>query len=142
MWPDGQVVFGAFPVAGQRPGVLSPQGVNTLAELLQAGDFMRFHRGVEGFAPAGQALEVIELQHTGDLLCTRLGNDIGQGCAPQHVVLANTWFAARVAQGGEFALVGCSVAPGFDFADFELAQRNALMAEFPQHRQMIAGLTR
>ena len=60
---------------------------------------------------AGQALEVIELQHTGDLLCTRLGNDIGQGCAPQHVVPANTWFAARVAPGGEFALVGCSVAP-------------------------------
>ncbi|HOE43255.1 MAG TPA: cupin domain-containing protein, partial [Rhodoferax sp.] len=73
---------------------------------------------------------------------TRLGNDIGQGCAPQHVVRANTWFAARVAAGGEFALVGCSVAPGFDFADFELAQRIALMAEFPQHRHVIAGLTR
>ena len=127
-------------------GGVVPRNISTgIYFLLEKDDFSAFHRIKSDemwHFYAGQALEVIELQPTGELLCTRLGNDIGQGCAPQHVVPANTWFAARVAPGGEFALVGCSVAPGFDFADFELAQRAALSDQFPQHRQIIAGLTR
>jgi len=57
------------------------------------------------------------------------------------VVPAGRWFASEPNDGG-YALVGCTVAPGFDFTDFELAERDRLTAEFPQHRQLIKRLTR
>lgn len=113
--------------------------------LLEQGDFSAFHRIKSDemwHFYAGQALEVLELTPTGELRCTRLGPDILQGDVPQHVVPADTWFAARVAADGAFALVGCTVAPGFDFADFCLAPGEALLASFPRHSQIIAELTR
>ena len=113
--------------------------------LLEAGNFSAFHRirsdEIWHFY-AGQALEVLELLPSGELCCTRLGPDIADGELPQYVVPANTWFASRVADGGTFSLVGCTVAPGFDFADFRLARREDLLASFPQHRQVITELTR
>lgn len=113
--------------------------------LLEAGNFSAFHRiqsdEIWHFY-AGQALEVLELLPDGQLCCTRLGSDILRGEIPQYVVPANTWFASRVAEGGTFSLVGCTVAPGFDFADFRLARRQELLEIFPQHRQVITELTR
>lgn len=113
--------------------------------LLEQGNFSAFHRIKSDemwHFYAGQALEVLELSSSGELRCTRLGPDVLQGEVPQHVVPADTWFAARVAAAGAFALVGCTVAPGFDFGDFCLAQREALSASFPQHSRLIAELTR
>jgi predicted cupin superfamily sugar epimerase len=113
--------------------------------LLEAGNFSAFHRiksdEIWHFY-AGQALEVLELLPDGELCCTRLGSDILRGEIPQYVVPADTWFASRVADGGTFSLVGCTVAPGFDFADFRLARRQELLEIFPQHRQIITELTR
>ncbi len=64
----------------------------------------------------------------------------------QTVVPAGAAFASHVATPHEdpqgYALVGCDVAPGFDFADFELCAREALTASYPEHAQLIAGLTR
>jgi len=113
--------------------------------LLEQGNFSAFHqiRSDEMWHfYAGQALEVLEITPAGELRCTRLGPAVLQGEVFQHVVSAHTWFASRVAVGGDFALVGCTVAPGFDFADFCLADRAALSAAFPQHRQTIHELTR
>lgn len=113
--------------------------------LLEQGNFSAFHkiRSDEMWHfYAGQALEVLEITAGGDLRCTRLGPDPLRGEVFQHVVPAHTWFASRVAAGGDFALVGCTVAPGFDFADFDLADRSALLAEFAQHQQTISELTR
>ncbi len=113
--------------------------------LLEQGDFSAFHRIKSDemwHFYAGQALEVLELSSGGELRRTRLGPDVLQGDALQCVVPANTWFAARLAAGGAFALVGCTVAPGFDFADFGLAPREALLASFPRHSQIITELTR
>ena len=59
---------------------------------------------------------------------------------PQAVVPAGNWFGATVETG--YALVGCTVAPGFDFRDFEIADRTALLAAYPQHRQVIERLTK
>jgi predicted cupin superfamily sugar epimerase len=50
---------------------------------------------------------------------------------PQFTIPKNCWFAAEVRGEGEFSLIGCTVAPGFDFADFELAKRGSLFKEFP-----------
>ena len=113
--------------------------------LLEKNNFSAFHKIQSDemwHFYAGQALEVLELNEHGELSCTRLGSDILGGEVHQHVVPANTWFASRVAAGGSFSLVGCTVAPGFDFADFCLADRALLVAAFPQHCKTIAELTR
>lgn len=62
--------------------------------------------------------------------------------APQAVVPHGTWFAAEPAPGADYALVGCHVAPGFDYDDFELAGRDALLAEFPAQRELVLRFTR
>lgn len=113
--------------------------------LLEQGNFSAFHKihsDEMWHFYAGQALEVLEISPAGELRCTRLGPDVLQGEVFQHMVPAHTWFAARVAAGGTFSLVGCTVAPGFDFADFGLADRASLSATFPQHHQLIHTLTR
>jgi len=91
---------------------------------------------------AGDALEVIEINEEGQLRSTLLGSDLAAGETFQYTVKANTWFGSRVKAGGNFSLVGCTVSPGFDFADFKLAQRNELTERFPQHRELIAAMTR
>jgi predicted cupin superfamily sugar epimerase len=91
---------------------------------------------------AGHALEVIELDEHGNLTTTPIGNDIAAGETFQYTVKANTWFGSRVKAGGSFSLVGCTVSPGFDFADFEMANRMDLIEKFPQHAHIIAQMTR
>jgi hypothetical protein len=60
----------------------------------------------------------------------------------QASVKAGCWFASRVRDGKSFALVGCTVSPGFDFEDFELAKREELARRYPQHRDVIEKFTR
>jgi hypothetical protein len=60
----------------------------------------------------------------------------------QAVVEAGCWFASHVQDGKGFALVGCTVAPGFDFEDFEMAKREKSVRAYPQHREVIEKLTR
>jgi hypothetical protein len=71
-----------------------------------------------------------------------LGRDGARGEVPQAVVVAGTWFGAAVESPGAFALVGCTVAPGFDFADLEMADRAALTRARPAHAAFIARWTR
>lgn len=59
----------------------------------------------------------------------------------QAMVPRGCWFGASVEDGGEYSLVGCAVAPGFAFEDFELADRDALLRLYPQHRDVIVMLT-
>jgi predicted cupin superfamily sugar epimerase len=74
--------------------------------------------------------------------CTTLGPDIAGGMRPQAVVPAGVWQASRLKEGGAHALLGTTVAPGFDFEDFELAERAALQALHPEHAEIVAALTR
>ena len=71
-----------------------------------------------------------------------LGNDPERGESPQAVVKAGSWFGSKLQIADSFALVGCTVAPGFDFADLELADRAELVRLYPQHRQLIEQFTR
>jgi len=71
-----------------------------------------------------------------------LGSDTEAGEVFQAVVKAGCWFGSCVRDPGAFALVGCTVSPGFDFADFELGKREQLVRLYPQHRELIEGLTR
>lgn len=90
----------------------------------------------------GDALEVIEINEQGNLTITQIGSNLLEGETFQYTVKANTWFGSRVNSNGNFSLVGCTVYPGFDFNDFELAQQKNLIQLFPQHRQLIIELTR
>jgi uncharacterized protein len=72
----------------------------------------------------------------------RLGTDVAAGERPQLVIAHGTWFAVELAAEATHGLFGCTVAPGFDFADFELAQGPELAARFPAHAERIAKMTR
>lgn len=72
----------------------------------------------------------------------KLGANPAQGETFQVVVPHGCWFGATVDTPGAYALVGCSVAPGFDFSDFEIGDRQSLTRAFPQHAGLIARLTR
>lgn len=113
--------------------------------LLEAGSFSALHRIRSDelwFFHAGGPLVVAELAPGGSVKETVLGVDLAAGQAPQHVVPAGRWFGAYPAPGTEWALVSCTVAPGFDFADFELGRRDPLLAAFPSARPLIERLTR
>jgi len=71
-----------------------------------------------------------------------MGADPEAGETLQGVVKAGCWFASQVRDASSFALVGCTVAPGFDFEDFELGRREELVRAYPQHRELIVRLTR
>ena len=62
------------------------------------------------------------------------------GEEPCGVVPSGAWFGAWLPEGG-FALVGCTVAPGFDFSDFEMAEREAMLSQYPAHQAVISRLT-
>jgi len=74
------------------------------------------------------------------LITKKLGKNIEENEQPQIVVPKNTWFAAEPAADCEFALMGCTVAPGFDFRDFEIAQLKDLEDQLPQHKSIIKRL--
>ncbi|MCP4551794.1 MAG: cupin domain-containing protein [Bacteroidetes bacterium] len=71
-----------------------------------------------------------------------IGSDFTKGQIPQYVVAYGTWFAAEVINKNDYSLLGCTVAPGFNFLDFELAKRNELIVMFPQYKSIITTLTR
>jgi hypothetical protein len=113
--------------------------------LLESGDFSAFHRIKSDECwhfYAGDALEVYMLLADGTLKIITLGNDFQNGQLFQFVVPANCWFASRPAHGSKLCFVGCTVAPGFDFADFELADKSALCTQYPAHVSLINELCR
>ncbi len=89
---------------------------------------------------AGDAVEMLQLSPDGNARTVVIGNDLAAGQEPQVVVPAGVWQGCRLILGGRWALMGCTVAPGFDFADFELADRAQLTASYPDFAEMIAGL--
>lgn len=113
--------------------------------LLEHGEFSAFHRIASDemwhFYDGG-TLAVYEIKKDGSLIKHLLGTDIGNGALPQIVIPAGSWFASRVETEASYTLCGCTVAPGFDFADFELGSRKELTKEFPQHEALIVSLTR
>lgn len=86
---------------------------------------------------AGSQLTIHVIDYNGAYTQIKLGDDCFQA-----VVRAGCWFGATVDAPQSYALVGCTVAPGFDFADFEMAKRADLVTRYPQHRAIIERLIR
>lgn len=91
---------------------------------------------------AGDPLTVHQIVPDGTYETQRLGRDVEAGHTLHTVVSAGTWFGATVDAESGYALVGCTTAPAFEFEDFELADRGDLSAAYPEHRDVIEGLTR
>jgi uncharacterized protein len=127
-------------------GFTGPRVASTAIYFLVEGEnFSAFHRlrsdEVWHFY-AGSALRVYVIEADGKHSSILLGNDPEAGQSFQAVVAAGCWFASHVENWKSWALVGCTVAPGFEFEDFEIAKRDELVRQHPQHRQWIERLTR
>ena len=114
--------------------------------LLRSQDFSAFHRVRSDEVwhhYLGDPLELYLIDEQGTLRVERLGTDFANGQRPQALAPRNVLQAARVTAGSHgFTLCGCTVAPGFDFADFELPSRAVLSARFPAHQALFSELTR
>jgi predicted cupin superfamily sugar epimerase len=114
--------------------------------LLEGSQFSAFHRIKSDemwHFYAGEALDIFVIDtETGNLEVIKLGNDPEREEVFQALVPAGAWFASRPCQGSSYALVGCTVSPGFDFQDFEMADREELTKQYPQHHKLIQEMTR
>ena len=128
------------------PGFAGARAASTaIYFLLEGKNFSAFHRLRSDelwHFYAGSPLAVQVIDPAGAYSSILLGNDPEAGQTFQAVVRAGRWFASHVADWESWALVGCTVAPGFEFADLEMAKREELSAQYPQHREMIEKLTR
>jgi uncharacterized protein len=113
--------------------------------LLQKNEFAAFHKIKSDelwHFYAGESLIIYEIEPDGNLKEHYLGADPLQGQSLFTVVSANNWFASAPAGNSAYSLVGCTVSPGFDFEDFELAKKEELIKLFPQHKNLIHKFTR
>ena len=90
---------------------------------------------------AGDELEMLQLRPDGSSAVVRIGIDVEGGARPQVLVPAGVWQGVRVREGGSYGLVGATVTPGFDFEDFEMGDRNELIARYPARAELITTLS-
>ena len=90
----------------------------------------------------GDPVEMLELAPGGAGRVVTLGLDFEAGMTPQHVVPGGVWQGSRLRAGGRFALLGTTVAPGFDPADYEHADVESLLASHPAMRDAILAWSR
>ncbi len=149
--PEGGYFVETYRAAAEIPAAALPDrftGPRSLASaiyyLLAAGQVSRLHRlrADEIWHHYDGGALVLHLFEPGTGHRTiRLGAELKAGESPQAVVPAGVWLGAEVGEGVAYALVGCTLAPGFDYADFELADRAELQAHWPDQTVIIQNLT-
>lgn len=127
------------------PDRSGPRPITTaIYYLLKSGQRSRLHRLKSDelwHFYAGSPLSAHILDHCGKYVRQRLGPDPGASQQFQLTIRAGCWFGATVDDPSGFSLIGCTVAPGFDFADFDLADRATLIHQYPQYTRLIEVLT-
>jgi len=129
--------------------VVAPQGARAAGTaiyyLLETGTFSEMHvlQSDEIFHfYLGDPVEMLQLLPDGSSAVVRLGPDLRNGEQVQLVVPAGVWQGTRLIGAGRVALLGCTVTPGFDFADYRNASFEELAKSWPEQRERIRGLTR
>jgi len=112
--------------------------------LLTGKDFSALHRIRSDeiwhfYAGTSMALHIIHSD--GEYQNILLGNRPEAGERFQAMIRAGAWFGAVLNDPAAYALVGCTVAPGFDFRDFQMGRRDELMRLYPKHQTIIEMLT-
>jgi predicted cupin superfamily sugar epimerase len=90
----------------------------------------------------GDPVEMLQLLPNGSGNVITMGSDILHGMRPQVAVPSGVWQGARLSKGGRFALLGTTVSPGFEFADYESGRRDELVRSYPTFRDLIVALTK
>jgi uncharacterized protein len=112
--------------------------------LLEGNDISKLHR-VRGdeiwFFHDGSPAIIEIINPNGKIEKKILGTDVKSGQLPQIVIPADTWFTAKIAEADSFVLIACTVAPGFEYDDFELANPEKLTLEFPHLKEFILKST-
>jgi predicted cupin superfamily sugar epimerase len=123
-----------------------PRSVGTaIYYLLEPGTFSEMHvlSSDEVFHfYLGDPVEMLQLYPDGSSAIFTLGQNLQAGQQVQLVVPAGVWQGARLAGDGEFALLGCTVTPGFDYADYRGGSYAELAAKWPTEAARIRRLTR
>ncbi|GGH02037.1 hypothetical protein GCM10011416_21000 [Polaribacter pacificus] len=112
--------------------------------LLTSSDFSAFHKIKQDeiwHFHEGSSIKLHTISEKGTHKEYLIGNDLLNGQEPQLVVYGNHWFAASVVEKNSYALVSCTVSPGFDFSDFILPTRDQLITKYPEHKQLITEYT-
>ncbi|NYF88993.1 cupin domain-containing protein [Tunturiibacter empetritectus] len=91
---------------------------------------------------AGDAVEMLQLVEKGKGQTVVIGNDLLRGQRPQVVVERGVWQGSRLVAGGRWALLGCTVSPGFEFEDYDAGERKELCEAWPEFVEEITALTR
>jgi predicted cupin superfamily sugar epimerase len=136
------------PVVPQSllPGYPGDRAISTaIYYLLTPDTFSAMHRvrGDEMFHfYLGDAVEMLQLKADGGGEVVLLGPDIAARMRLQHTVPAGVWQGSRVRAGGKYALLGTTMAPGFEYEDYDTGQRQDLIARYPEFSNLIRSLTR
>jgi predicted cupin superfamily sugar epimerase len=112
--------------------LLTPDEVSAL-HTLESDEIFHFY--------LGDPVTMLQLHPDGSTDVVTLGQDIRSGQQLQVVVPRGTWQGSLLNEGGEFALLGCTVAPGFEYSDYEAGSRGDLMKEYPEQEDLIVRLT-
>ncbi len=113
--------------------------------LITTAEFSAFHRIKSDelwHFYDGSAITIHMIDDAGKYSNVTLGKNIDKGEVLQYAIPQGVWFAAEIEEKDSYSLVGCTVAPGFHFDDFELAKREELVKLFPKHKKVIERLTR
>lgn len=132
-----------------RETLTLPRGTRSRATaiyyLLEQGQFSEMHmlESDEMFHfYLGDPVEMLQLFPDGRSAVLTLGNDLLAGQLVQALVPAGVWQGTQLIGGGKLALLGCTVVPGFDYADYQNASYEELAAKWPEQRDRIRALTR
>jgi uncharacterized protein len=112
--------------------------------LLTPKTYSRLHRlrGDEVFHHyAGDAVEMLQLFADGSSKVLHIGKDLAAGERPQVLAPAHVWQGSKLVEGGAWALLGCTVAPGFEYEDYEDTTRAYFLEQYPQEAMRIVALT-
>jgi uncharacterized protein len=127
-------------------GVGGPRSIGTaIYYMITPESFSTLHRlpGTEIFHfYLGDPVVMLQLHPDGESQTVTLGHDLVAGHQPQVVVRGGTWQGSRLAAGGKWALMGTTMSPGFDYADYETGERDELIAQYPGVAEMIREYTR
>ncbi|MFT4752577.1 MAG: putative cupin superfamily sugar epimerase [Salibacteraceae bacterium] len=113
--------------------------------LLVSGNFSAFHRIKQDemwHFYDGDPINLHVITTKGNYELVKIGRYFSEGEVPQYVVKAGDWFASEVSVSEGFSFAGCTVSPGFDFVDFEMADREDLLTQYPEFNEVIMRLTR
>src|SRR5271156_5802439 len=125
-----------IPLAVLPSRYVGPRAAGTaIYYLLEPSTFSELHRLISDEVfhfYLGDPVEMLQLWPDGSSRVVVLGSDLAAGMVPQFVAPKGVWQGTRLVPGGEVALLGCTVSPGFDFADYETGTRENLLREYPE----------